>query len=90
MYCLLFAVPAIYDVTICSRGDDPGLMDVVNAKPSSADICQVSTNSRNHPEWHNVLVGGERPGRMCVGKRYILSMIYTGHRKPLSLPQTVG
>ena len=45
--CLLYsvyvlcpcAVPAIYDVTIVLHGDDPGLLDVINAKPSSADVC---------------------------------------------------
>lgn len=42
-FCLLMkhlkhSVAAVYDVTICSHGNDPGLMDVVNAKPSSADV----------------------------------------------------
>ena len=31
-------VPAIYDITICSRDDDPSLMDIVNANPSTADV----------------------------------------------------
>ena len=36
--CVFYTVPAIYDITIVSRGDDPSLLDVINAKPSAADV----------------------------------------------------
>ena len=33
-----FAVPAVYDITICYREGEPTIMDVVNAEPCKADI----------------------------------------------------
>ena len=35
---IFYAVPAIYDITIVSRGEVPSLLDVINAKPSAADV----------------------------------------------------
>ena len=31
-------VPAIYDVTVCFRGKEPSIMDLIDAQPSGADI----------------------------------------------------
>lgn len=33
-----FAVPAVYDITICYREGEPTIMDVVNAESCKADI----------------------------------------------------
>lgn len=33
-----YAVPAVYDITICYRKDEPTIMSVVNAEPCKADI----------------------------------------------------
>jgi lysophosphatidic acid acyltransferase/lysophosphatidylinositol acyltransferase len=54
-FCLLMkelreTVPAIYDVTIVSREDDPVLLDIINAKPSSADVCVRRFPTADIPE----------------------------------------
>ena len=45
MHCVYYTVPAIYDVTIVFREGNPELLDIVNAKPSSADICVRSAKA---------------------------------------------
>jgi lysophosphatidic acid acyltransferase/lysophosphatidylinositol acyltransferase len=57
-FCLLMkhlrqTVPAIYDITIVSRGDNPSLLDIINAKPSAADV--LMRCSRNVLTLQNVI-----------------------------------
>ena len=40
LLCYVYPVGAVYDVTTCYRGPkEPSIVGVVNAEPSSADIC---------------------------------------------------